>query len=576
MQSISESAASISSSSAASSENQGDQQGSVTKPTETSTSRFDLGVNEGNGIKADAATPSPPSATSSGVRSSSAIVQFGPSNSAEFEPVTVTSLSVTPTATGIQYPGTQGGNRAMATGFNQVFKKLDVTSQCNPNDSNQATACVAGELAACQSDGTYVLKSCPNGQSCYALPKPSGATGVNVECAFPSDAAAQLSGESNAGVNAAAASKVTSIPQTTGQPVVGSSLGPSKLPETESVQIPVQRLSSSSEATVTPSSQTRENTATSSAANLQSISKLPETESVQIPVQRLSSSSQSLTTPLSQAQTHNSASNAPVSTSVEAKSTQSSLQGLQTSQTIANALSQQISPTAIAETQLSAPTQAASSKQSIPTLQSSPPAQVTQSSQQANSIPSGKESSSAPVQTQKASPAQSDAGAQSISTGSSATIADGGPLFSLPTTTQQAAEPPAQVTAQSELAQAMTKAAQSPSVLAQEQPAHSTETPLAPAPHIAQAPPEAPQATQNSAASTPTSSNDGGGVQIVPEGLASPPSPTAAPNTNAPAGTHEKLAVQNAAQNANQSGTPIYITVTVTSTTTAHDLSPTA
>ena len=463
----------------------------------------------------------------------------------------------------------------MATGFNQVYKKLDVTSQCNPNDVNQATACVAGELASCQSDGTYVLKSCPNGQSCYALPKSSGATGVNVECAVPSDAAAQLSGESDAGNDVAAASKVTSIPQTTEQPVGGNVQSPSKLPETESVQVPVQKLSSSQAAT-TPPSLTGATTATSSAATLQSISKLPETESVQIPVQRLSSSSPTLTTPLSQAQTHSQVSDAATSPIAEAKSIQPSTQVLQSSsQAIASAISQQKSPTAIAETQAPVSTQASSSKQAVPTLQSFPPVQATQQSQQAAPISSSSGPSSTPVQTQTVNPVQSGAESRTASAASSASIADGGPLFQLPTTTQQPAEPPAQVTAQSELGQAMSKAAQSPSVLAQEQPAQSTETSLAPAPHAPQAP-GAPQATKNSGANTPTSSNDGGGVQIVPEGLASPPSPTAAPNTNAPAGTNEKLAVQNAVQSPSQSGTPIYITVTVTSTTTAHDLAPTA
>ncbi len=105
----------------------------------------------------------------------------------EFSPVTLDTSSPTPTGTA-KYPTAEVGNSAMAAGFNSVYKSLNEDSPCNPADPNEAYACISGEISECQSDGTYVLKSCPQFQSCFALPKPSGSTGVVVQCAVPSDA----------------------------------------------------------------------------------------------------------------------------------------------------------------------------------------------------------------------------------------------------------------------------------------------------------------------------------------------------------------------------------------------------
>ena len=111
----------------------------------------------------------------------------------EFAPVTLDQSSPAPTGTA-KYPTAAEGNTAMASGYNEVYKSLGEDSACDPADPSQAYACVMGEIAECQSDQTYVLKSCPRGQSCYALPKPSGLTGVVVQCAVPSDAFSILNG----------------------------------------------------------------------------------------------------------------------------------------------------------------------------------------------------------------------------------------------------------------------------------------------------------------------------------------------------------------------------------------------
>jgi len=457
------------------------------------------------------------SSPSAVVSSSAAVVQFGPSNSAEFAPVTAKSLTATPTLAGVQYPGTQAGNKAMATGFNEVYKKLDETSQCNPNDSNQATACVLGELASCQSDGTYVLKSCPNGQSCYAMPKPSGATGVEVSCAFPSDAAARMSGDSESSTSVVAASRATSTSQSAVTPIAGS---------------------------------------------VQSLSKFPETESVQMPVQRLSSTRQVTATPSSQAQAHTSAPEASVSAATETSGVQSTSHGTQSnSQTVAIPQSHQESPTAIADIQPSASSQAASSKQSVQTLQSFPSAEATLHTHEVPSTPSSTPSTSSPVHNQDASATHNGAAPETASAASSASMADGGRLFSLPTLAQNKLDKQVQPTASSADAQEASKAAPSPSAPTQQQPDRSMETSLAPVPHIPQAAPEAPQPTKVAAAKATPSSVDDSGIVVVPVG---------GPNSSVGSGANEKLA----APNTQQSATPIYITVTVT--TTAYDHSPTA
>ncbi|KAL6721386.1 hypothetical protein ACLMJK_000489 [Lecanora helva] len=576
--SSSESGASISTIGGVSSQSEKVQKQTTQNPTQSSASGSEFGNVQNQGPKAEFVAPSSVSAkpsasvgqsqpytgvssqTTAESSSSAAVVQFGPSNSAEFDSITVTSLSVTPTATHLQYPGTQNGNRAMATGFNQVYKQLDETSQCNPQDSNEATACVSGELASCQSDGTYVLKSCPNGQSCYALPKPSGATGINVECAVPSDAAARLSEESNAGNGPAAAPKASSTVQTSANLVAGNTQAISKLPETVSAQLPAQGPSTSSQTSATHSSPRRESAAASASSNVQSASMLPQSQDLPLPSQR-QSSSQGANTLVSQAKQNSAAIDASPSATPESKSmsTESSAEVKQTSaQAIANAQSHGPSQIATTDAQSAALSQTASQKQAIQTLNSFPAVQATHT-QQASSIPPSSAVSSLAVQTQKYTPTRSSA--------------DDGPLFSLPTTTAKEANHPPQPTASSTSAPESSKAATSPSVLVQEQPAPSTETSLAPAPHVLQAASVASPPSKSATASPSNPDAAGGGVQIVPEGGSNPadaPHPTTAPVTN------EKVAVQNAAQKPNQGGTPIFITVTVTSTTTAHDLSPTA
>ena len=126
----------------------------------------------------------------------------------EFAPVTLDSSTPAPTATA-KYPTAEGGNIAMANGFNNVYAKLNESSSCNPSDPSQAYACISGEIAECQADETYVLKSCPRFQSCYALPKPLGSTGVVVQCADPSYAASVRAGLS---LSTAAPTAVSSQP----------------------------------------------------------------------------------------------------------------------------------------------------------------------------------------------------------------------------------------------------------------------------------------------------------------------------------------------------------------------------
>lgn len=98
---------------------------------------------------------------------SSGVVQVlgaGGDTADEFAPVTLDSSSPAPTGTA-KYPTAAGGNTAMAVGFNEVYKTLKTDTACNPADPSQAYACVEGEIAECQSDETYVLKSCPRGQT---------------------------------------------------------------------------------------------------------------------------------------------------------------------------------------------------------------------------------------------------------------------------------------------------------------------------------------------------------------------------------------------------------------------------
>ena len=139
------------------------------------------------------------SLASTSLASTAPLVEIPATNTYQFAAVTVASTSAAPKPSStVQYPNAQNGNAAMASGFNQIYKTLGETSSCDADDTNQAFSCISGELAQCQSDGTYVLKSCPQGQSCYALPLPSGQSGISVECAVPGDAAARLAAQPSA------------------------------------------------------------------------------------------------------------------------------------------------------------------------------------------------------------------------------------------------------------------------------------------------------------------------------------------------------------------------------------------
>ena len=181
---------------------------------------------------------------------SSGVVQvLGPGGDTvdDLAPVTLDPSLPAPTGTA-KYPTAEGGNIAMAVGFNSVYEKLNEDTPCNPGDPNQAYVCVEGELAECQSDETYAVKSCPRGQSCYALPKPSGLTGVVVQCAIPSIAFSILYDQSSS----------TAVPvAVTSQPaqVLQAEEDASQATQSVSAQNPVQPVVSSPSAQPTIQSQ---------------------------------------------------------------------------------------------------------------------------------------------------------------------------------------------------------------------------------------------------------------------------------------------------------------------------------
>lgn len=198
-------------------------------------------------LAAASQTPSPvvvPVPISSGV-----VQVLGPGGDSvnEFAPVTLDPSSPEPTGAA-KYPTAEGGNTAMALGFNSVYQKLNEDSPCNPGDPSQAYVCVDGELAECQSDETYAVKSCPLGQSCYALPKPSGLSGVVVQCAVPSDATSILHGLlSPTAVPTAVTSQPAQMLEAEGDF--------SQATQSVSAQIPVQPVTSSPSAQATAQSQ---------------------------------------------------------------------------------------------------------------------------------------------------------------------------------------------------------------------------------------------------------------------------------------------------------------------------------
>ena len=198
-----------------------------------------------------------PSAMVIPVPISSGLVQISAASGGaaeEFAPVTLNPSSPAPTGT-VKYPTAENGNAAMAAVFNSIYKTLNTDTPCNPSDPSQAYVCVDGETAECQSDGTYVLKSCPSLQSCYALPKASGSVGVVVQCAVPSDAQSILAGLPS---STASPVSVTSQPAQTSQ----AEGDLSQVTPSENMQNPLQTVTASSSAQVTIQSQTMAPTTT--------------------------------------------------------------------------------------------------------------------------------------------------------------------------------------------------------------------------------------------------------------------------------------------------------------------------
>lgn len=185
---------------------------------------------------------------STSLASTAPLVEIPATNTYQFAAVTVSSTSGAPKPSStVRYPNAQNGNAAMASGFNQIYKTLSETSSCDADDTNQAFSCISGELAQCQSDGTYVLKSCPQGQSCYALPLPSGQTGISVECAVPGNAAARLAAQPSAtspAVSEASSTVQGPATQTTQSVQGGYVVGGFNTPTTMSVQQQGQTMAS--------------------------------------------------------------------------------------------------------------------------------------------------------------------------------------------------------------------------------------------------------------------------------------------------------------------------------------------
>lgn len=184
-----------------------------------------------------AAASQTPSSVVVPVPISSGLVQILGTAADEFAPVTLNPSLPVPSES-MTYPGAEGGNVAMADGYNYNFKQINQDTACNPDDPSQAYVCIGGEIAECQSDETYVLKSCPTGQTCFALPKPSGQTGIVVQCIVPSDADSILAGSSSS-----TTAPVAVAPQPT--PVLQAEGDFSQASQSVSVQDPVQPMTSS-------------------------------------------------------------------------------------------------------------------------------------------------------------------------------------------------------------------------------------------------------------------------------------------------------------------------------------------
>ena len=238
--------------------------------------------------------PHSPSVAMLGASPLAAAVEIAPSNTNMFAPVTPSASASSGAKPVYDYPSAERGNLAMASGFNQVYKTLSETSKCDASNVDQAFACISGELAQCQADGTYVLKSCDIGQSCYALPKTSGQTGVSVECAVPSDAAARMAGQEPSRAATSITTPVATIAQASApapETVSAAVSTPQNAPaNTAGNGEDASNSNQSAQANVVKVSQAESTAQPQSTNNPQNIeqgilTKLPETESVQIPVE---------------------------------------------------------------------------------------------------------------------------------------------------------------------------------------------------------------------------------------------------------------------------------------------------
>lgn len=170
----------------------------------------------------------------------------------------------------------------MANSYNQVFKTLSQTSTCNPKDNSSATVCIDGEPATCEVDGTYTLKSCPQGQSCYAIPQPAGQSGVNIGCYVPSSAAENL---------AAGSQSIPAAISSTPNPILADA---SKPTSTASLNTEAKQ------AIVVASSAAVLNAVTSKSAQAQITG--PESTSIQLPPEQTASPVSSTSHPVNVAQ----------------------------------------------------------------------------------------------------------------------------------------------------------------------------------------------------------------------------------------------------------------------------------
>lgn len=146
--------------------------------------------------------------------SSSGVELVVPSSTVTSSSLVATIASTPTSAVNHKYPTADNGNLAMAVGYNQLFKTLSEDSACDPKDNSSFIACIDGQPATCEVDSRYTFRSCPQGQSCYAVPLPDGQSGVDIDCYIPSAAAAKLA-PSSSSVAAVAASTTVSDPQPT-------------------------------------------------------------------------------------------------------------------------------------------------------------------------------------------------------------------------------------------------------------------------------------------------------------------------------------------------------------------------